>query len=506
MVKAFSWLAIMFAAAFLSPAAAAASGPVKTLHVDVNAPRAQVGGSCGSAQVPCRRITDALARARQIRFEQMLEPDYSEATVRPIEIVIAPGSYAGTFGDNPDGTLEEYPLLINVPRVALRGATRLELNELGRPNVVLQADGSTLEAADDRVNTVLRMRLAEVRQSNEYVVLVLPTTRLATGQRSSGAGATVEGLTFDVGPSAGNGAVLAADRAPGLAMRGCAFAVTGAMELANSSGRVEANLFYRGPGTALLVRGIDGSQPEGIVIRDNTSIGKPTGGLSLVASQYDGTVGVNGNSIYDLGRHASEFQVEPLAMAPFTSAHVLVENNRFAEAGLASPIQGFGVRVSGTDGQDQAQAATGTLNVTLRRNELTNNRDGLVLDGGFPYRSAGGAWTMNIHLALEDNTVAGNSRSSGTVTFTRHQTALAPNAGQNALALFKYAESSTFEIADPAGSVAGMLVDHLVQDPLSGTLLNNTFVYNGYVVAPPVRSCAFPVPAAPYAPAVPCAP
>ena len=113
---------------------------------------------------------------------------------------------------------------------------------------------------------------------------------------------------------------------------------------------------------------------------------------------------------------------------------------------------------------------------------------------------------MNIRLVLEDNTIAGNSRSSGTVTFTRSQTALAPNAGQNALALFKYAENSTFEIADPAGSVAGMLVDHLVQDPLSGTLLNNTFVYNGNVVAQPVRSCAFPAIVAPYAPAVPCTP
>ena len=55
-----------------------------TLYVNVNNPKAKLAGSCSSGQVPCLRITDALARAREIRYEQMLEPGFSEETVRDV--------------------------------------------------------------------------------------------------------------------------------------------------------------------------------------------------------------------------------------------------------------------------------------------------------------------------------------------------------------------------------------------------------------------------------------
>jgi hypothetical protein len=94
--------------------------------------------------VPCLRITDALARAREIRYEQMLEPGFSEETVRPIEIVIGPGSYVGTFGDNPDRSLEEYPLLINVPRVSVvGGSAALSFLSLGPSRLKIKSLSAT---------------------------------------------------------------------------------------------------------------------------------------------------------------------------------------------------------------------------------------------------------------------------------------------------------------------------------------------------------------------------
>ena len=509
MSKTLFGLAITLVAAIISPGRAAASQPTKKLYVDVNHPHAQLAGSCSSPQVPCLRITDALARAREIRYEQMLEPGFSEETVRAIEIIITPGSYVGTFGDNTEGRLEEYPLLINVPRVTLRGATRLALDERGRPKRPLSDAAFAAAVLNDSNNTVLLMKEQEVRQANEYVILILPTTRLATGQRSGGAGVTIEGLSFNVGPGAGNGAVVAADRANGFTARGCAFASVGPLEMANSSGQIEGNLFYKGRVGAIFVRAPDASQPNEIVVRNNVAIQKENGGLYLSAAGFNGAVGINGISIYNLKRHAAEFQYEPFVMPAHTYANALVENNLFTGAGVGSPLLGYGVRIAGSDGQVSAPGTRGEMDVTLRRNELTNNRDGFTLDASFRHRSSSGTWKMDIRVYLEDNTVSANSRSSAAMSFTGIRTALAPTNPPTALGLFKYAQDSAFEITDPAGSVADMWVDHLVLDPLSGTPLNNTFIYNGSLVAPPKRSCGYPTLSpsfAPYAPTTPCAP
>jgi hypothetical protein len=491
------WATLTEARTPLSDEASAGSEKLpKKLYVDVNNPNAQLTDTCSSPQVPCLRITDALAQARKIRYQEMLDREFSAEEVPPIEIVIAPGSYVGTFGDNPDGRLEEYPLLLNVPHVVLRGATQLMLDSSGRPTAALQSNG-TLSAVDDQTNTVLRMKPQEVRTGTALVILVLPTTELSSGRKSSGTGAIIERLSFDVG----GGPVLGADRAFGIVVRGCAFAFTGALEVVNSSARFKANLFYKGD-TAIAVDVADASQPNEVVVRDNTSIGKTNGGLYLSASGYDAS------TLFALRRHASEFLYESFTMPAQTYGEVLVENNLFTGS-VGNPNLGFAIRVVGTDGQIAAPATATKIDVTLRGNELTNNRTGVMLDEGFPLRIlpgqsefTTGPWISHIRLRLADNVITGNLRSAAAMSFTRIQAALLP---QN-LSTFKYAESSTFEISDPAGSAADLWIDHLEQDPRSGTTLNNTFIYNGVMLIPPLRSCGYPALVGAFAPTTPCAP
>ncbi|HMK22489.1 MAG TPA: hypothetical protein VK466_09160, partial [Terriglobales bacterium] len=464
--------------------------PSQRLYVDANNLNAQLGGTCISPRLPCLRITDALAQARAIRYAQMLEPHFQDDGMRPIEIIIAPGSYVGTFGDNPDGRLEEYPLLINIPQVALRGATQLALDSRGRPAANLQPDG-TLTALDESSHTVLRMKPQETRSATAFIILVLPTTDVATGIRSHASETAIEGLSFDVGA----GPVIGVDRAPGFVLWGCAFASAGAVDVVNSSARFEKNLFYKGD-IGIVVNMADRSQPHKVVVRDNTAIGKTNGSLYLSASGYDAS------SLFLLWRHASEFLYEPFLMPPQTYGKVIVENNLFTGS-TANANLGFAVRIVATDGQVTAPATTGEMGVTLHGNELTNNRSGLMLDAGFPARvlsgqaeQTTGPWMAHIRVLLRDNVITGNLRSAAAMSFTRFQAALLPAN----LATFKYAESSKFELADPDGNAADLWVDHLELDPKSGRTLNNTFIHNGVVIPAPARSCGYPALSGPFAP------
>jgi hypothetical protein len=174
----------------------------KMLYVDVTHPKAKLFGACSSPQVPCRRITDALARVRAIRFEQMQEPGYSEDTVRPIVIEVEPGDYVGTYGPNPGYALEDLPLLLNVPKVTIRGKTVMNFDASGLPLSVV-----------DATRTVVRSQ--ETLSPVQDIIGILQTERNSDGKITRGNGVEIEGLV--IRPSGGRG--VACQEVRGVAVR-----------------------------------------------------------------------------------------------------------------------------------------------------------------------------------------------------------------------------------------------------------------------------------------------
>ena len=67
------------------------------------------------------RISDAVAAARSTRIAR---GELREAACRTT-IVVAPGVYRGSLDGSPDGTLEQFPLIIDVPQITLRGGLQM---------------------------------------------------------------------------------------------------------------------------------------------------------------------------------------------------------------------------------------------------------------------------------------------------------------------------------------------------------------------------------------------
>ena len=115
---------------------------VNVLYVDASA---EFPGS-GRSESPFRRVTDAVNLARCIR---QAEGDYDSADA-PLEIQVEAGEYVGAYTRNvlaKDETLEELPIILNVPNLILRGSTILELDDDGRPTWEVDGSGTIITGA-----------------------------------------------------------------------------------------------------------------------------------------------------------------------------------------------------------------------------------------------------------------------------------------------------------------------------------------------------------------------
>src|SRR5687768_7616611 len=94
-----------------------------TLVVD-GATAVTTSAQTGTADLPFKRITDALARARTLRA----------TTDAPIVVSVSAGTYVGSYTSAATATaFEVLPLILNISDLELRGATRMLLDPDGLP-------------------------------------------------------------------------------------------------------------------------------------------------------------------------------------------------------------------------------------------------------------------------------------------------------------------------------------------------------------------------------------
>lgn len=239
-----------------------------------------------------------------------------------------------------------------------------------------------------------------------------------------------------------------------------------ALQTVASSGAVKGNHFS-GVATGAVFTGGYPASPSNVVASGNRSVGNTLGGMLL-----------NGASINipELG----------------DQLNATVRDNDLS--GNTAAGQGFGLRVFilrrdiGAPGDTQSSAS---VTARLMDNRIHGNRNGIVIDAGFPYRRVGTVcdsrpYSGTVDLELDGNSLESSLQTPALVTFTRNQSAVNPSL----LPQWGYLHAAHFAITDKDGTLEDAWIDNPATDPFVGPCpgdttnepLGNVLLYNGVIL------------------------
>jgi len=229
-----------------------------------------------------------------------------------------------------------------------------------------------------------------------------------------------------------------------------------------SSGRVSGN-YFSGLGEGAIFNGGYASSPSNVVFQGNRAVHNMIGGVLLVGASIN---------IPELGDELK----------------AVVRDNDLSGNG------GFGFRAFilrrdlGAPGDSQSSASVYAL---VQGNHIVGNRNGIVIDAGFPYRQAGvtcdtRVYSGNMDLRFTGNTLSESTLTPALITFTRSTAALTPST----LPQWQYLHGATFTIDDQEGILADAWIDHPAIDPILGPcpadaaheFLGNVLIYNNVIL------------------------
>ena len=354
-------------------------------------------------EVHFRRITSALASVRNGRLAR---GELTSAAC-PISIEVAAGIYRGTVASPAPPDLEQFPIVVDVPDIALRGAMMMERDAAGR------ATGNAVEG----IETVL------TPESPLPVVAAVSTPIiLANGHPggSAGNGLRVEGFVFQSGHDpavSGGGQGVFSMRVSGLTVVGNRFerGFTESVDLRASSGSVLVNHLSGGAGTCDMCLAGPG------VYR--------AAGNRLLAG---GIPGITTSAVVGLPVRP---EVEPYVLPASAETWSVVENNEVRDHQRVPVGVGIRVEAVGTG----APGVRNTVRSVIRNNLLVNNRFGLMVHAGFPV--AGTELKGDAEVTLEGNLIQGSCQAKLLVALARHQRVLGLNNN------FPYLLNSTFTLS-----------------------------------------------------------
>jgi hypothetical protein len=430
------------------------------LYVDANA----AAGGDGSAAAPYVRITDAVVCARHLRQTGAI------SSAERIIVHVAAGNYSGTFNSNPldnNGNKEVLPIILNVPHLTLTGVT------------VLDHDGRGLPTGPAN-QPQTRLKSSNLTDGAHQALLVIGRTT----DGCAGDGVTVTGLTF--GEKTAEGLGLVVDRVSDFEVRDNAFIHTGIGTIVRlSSGAVEGNYYL---GNSSVGPGIGGgsiNHPAQVTLSRNRSTGA-TGGADIRGEPSLRTLDLGANTV----------QLEPLQLVydrndPTDAANlpdtleVAVSDNDFSGNLIGlwyfaySINQAFGYQTA-----DASQPKTSVVRATIVGNTFSGNAEyGIMAGAGGALRSNPRVLTHSFTASFNQNSFQDNGRTGALFGFVASDVSL----GDASVQVSKYLETSTYQLTDHDGELAGFDYDNPVSDPLSGVVLNNALVLNGTTIAPGIK-------------------
>ncbi len=338
-----------------------------------------------------RRITDALAAARDTRQER---GETDQGSCR-ITIDVSADNYRGSIVQSADVTLEQFPLVIDMPDVTLRGALAMPLDASGKATGVGSGDVATT------LTPTAALTGGGTSGNSQNILVVNGRVNGARGHR-----AIVEGFRLVSGRAPGDAVVggigILVLRAQGVSIAGNQFesGFASAVDLRASGGTVE-RVYTSGLGSScdICVAG-----PGEYVVRDNRIIGGGTPGILILPAVL-------------LSVPASLEQYTLPATATVTA---LVQNNE-VRAHTRQPV-GVGLRV-GAVGVG-AQTVAGTARVTAIDNDLIGNTFGIIVEAAFLSQTDPTRRRGDIHLTTSGNTITGSCQHDVLVAMSNSQTAL----------------------------------------------------------------------------------
>jgi len=303
-----------------------------------------------------------------------------------ITILVESGTYLGTVG-TPSGTVERFPLMVDVPDVTLRGALVMALDQDGR------ATGKSTTGEETVLAPVEPLPFVNLLSTPIIVANAHPGG-------SAGHGLVVEGFVFQSGNAPleepGGGQAVLGVRATGLTIRGNRVegGFTESFDLrAGSADVIENHLSgtagtcdvclagpgtYRAYGNRLLSGGIPGM------------IASPTVNLAVPAG------------------------VEPYVLPATADVWAEIRNNE-VRGHQRIPV-GVGIRMDAVG--VGAPNVHGTVHAIVQDNLLVNNRFGIIVHGAFPV--AGTDRRGDVDMTLGGNVFQGTCQTNLYVAFSRH--------------------------------------------------------------------------------------
>ncbi len=355
-------------------------------------------------------ITDALEAARAGRLAR------GEATTADcrITIAIAAGMYDGLGTDDPGPGLEQFPLVVDVPDITLRGAFVAQVDDAGR------ATGVAATGDESVLNPVAPLPNFPTPCAGGLCSWTMPVIIAnAHPGGSAGHGLVVEGLVFRSGhatiPGSVGGQGIFGMRVNGLVIRGNRFegGFSESIDLRAGDAVIDRNHLGGGGGTCdICVAG-----PGDFTVTGNRLLaGGIPGILTAPALLLPVPPGV-------------EQYVLP-ASALLTAD---VVNNEVRDHQRV-PV-GVGIRVT-TVGRGAPNVA-GMSRVRVQDNLLVNNRFGLFLEAAFPVN--GTLLLGDAELIMGGNTFQSSCQADMLIAFTRHAAALG-------IAVQPYLRNSTYQV------------------------------------------------------------
>jgi hypothetical protein len=368
----------------------------------------------GSAPAPFRTITRGLDLARKIRLGSSEEN--IKASPATINVHVAPSltPYVGSFdpavfdpvSPSYDPSKERLPLLLNIPRLNLRGETRLVEGEDGLPAAIIQGTETTIRS--DRPQT-----------QKQYMVMATRTFRISSSgfpepEEWAGDDVTITGFWLQADearelPST----LIAMDGVTGFAAYGNVLVGAGnGIWTRLASGRIEGNLAVNNA-VGFYLTGGSNRFPATVRLLGNRVSNTVTlpAGLGLVGAGETG----NRRRDLDFGANRHQFVRVPLP-AIFSRALTPdeVPDSIYAEV-VGNEFNGStqnGIRITGylqdpyslVPGEDETANVTAVFSGNVSK---SNMHYGLVVDAG--QIALGDRRMVKMDLSFDNTTLEGNA-------------------------------------------------------------------------------------------------
>ena len=448
------------------------------------------GWEDGSASAPFKTITQALELARKIRFGAPAEGIV--ASKKTINLHVAAGTYVGSFAPSADPLMETLPVLLNVPRLYLRG-------------------GLQFDKAGDIVpgtETILR---AATRQGPRQHMLVVTRTNPTAGSgfpgslEMAGDAVTITGFRFEGWAADGSrpdttnasqSALISLDGVADFVVRenhithAGTFGITARL----SSGRIEGNLIAENRGVGLNLTAGSKRFPARLEVLDNRLSNNSNGGVGLLgAAQTE-------NDRPDLFI-AHTFRRVPLPQFFDRALHPEEVPDRLDAYLVGNEVSGsrFGIRAGGYIRDqyrlDPLDPGDETANLTAEfvGNVSRSNSDyGVVIDAGQISAADPREYVVNIDISFDSTTLESNGQGPALFGFWRYATSISA-AAESDLS-FKFAHDSTMRIC---GDITRFSYENRATDPTDQAPTNNALTVNNNALAGfcvPLYGCMLELP------------